>query len=211
MIDDAEIELLAVSSASPQAAADKLVSAALSAGGADNVTVLVIDILNDGLAEAARKRLLQRIGTFAAGVLVTLIAVAALFIAFVKSEWYLAPDGETVGIYQGINDEFAGMPLYTLVEPTTVQIKDLPDAVQTQLERGIPVSSEAEAHAVVESYRDQIDAEKTRAAEKAEEAKSDGGDPTGATVTDPNEAPEGEAAAGANAAQTEGQSNGGGA
>jgi protein phosphatase len=92
-----------------------------------------------------------------------------------------------------------------------VQIKDLPDAVQTQLERGIPVSSEAEAHAVVESYRDQIDAEKTRAAEKAEEAKSDGGDPTGATVTDPNEAPEGEAAAGANAAQTEGQSSGGGA
>ncbi len=211
MIDDAEIELLAVSSASPQAAADKLVSAALSAGGADNVTVLVIDILNDGLAEAARKRLLQRIGTFTAGVLVTLIAVAALFIAFIKSEWYLAPDGETVGIYQGINGEFAGMPLYTLVEPTTVQIKDLPDAVQTQLERGIPVSTEAEAHAIVESYRDQIDAEKTRAAEKAEEAKSDGGDPTGATVTDPNEAPEGEAAAGANAAQTEGQSSGGGA
>ena len=211
MIDDAEIELLAVSSASPQAAADKLVSAALSAGGADNVTVLVIDILNDGIAEAARKRLLQRIGTFTAGVLVTLIAVAALFIAFIKSEWYLAPDGDTVGIYQGINDEFAGMPLYTLVEPTTVQIKDLPDAVQTQLERGIPVSTEAEAHAIVESYRDQIDAEKTRAAEKAEEAKSDGGDPTGATVTDPNEAPEGEAAAGANAAQTEGQSSGGGA
>ena len=161
MIDDAEIELLAVSSASPQAAADKLVSAALSAGGADNVTVLVIDILNDGIAEAARKRLLQRIGTFTAGVLVTLIAVAALFIAFIKSEWYLAPDGDTVGIYQGINDEFAGMPLYTLVEPTTVQIKDLPDAVQTQLERGIPVSTEAEAHAIVESYRDQIDADKT--------------------------------------------------
>lgn len=204
IVDDREIELLAVSSASPQAAADKLVSAALTAGGADNITVLVIDILNDGIAEAARRRLLQRIGIFAAGVAAALLAVLALFIAFVKSEWYLAPNGDTVGIYQGINADVAGLPLYELIEPTTILIKDLPDAVQMQLERGIQVPSEAEAHAIVESYRDQIDAEKTRAAEKAEEAKSDGS-PTGATVTPSDEAPEGEAAAGANAAQNAGQ------
>ncbi|RVU96656.1 Stp1/IreP family PP2C-type Ser/Thr phosphatase [Coriobacteriales bacterium OH1046] len=204
IVADHEIELLAVSSASPQAAADKLVSAALTAGGADNVTVLVIDILNDGIAEAARRRLMQRIGIFAAGVAVALLAVSALFIAFVKSEWYLAPNGETVGIYQGIHADVAGLPLYELIEPTTILIKDLPDAVQVQLERGIQVSSEEEARAIVESYRDQIDAEKTRAAEKAEEAKSDG-DPTGATVTPSDEAPEGEAAAGANAAQNAGQ------
>lgn len=204
MVDDREIELLTVSSASPQAAADKLVSAALTAGGADNVTVLVVDILNDGIAEMERRRLLQRIGIFAAGVAVALLAVLALFIAFVKSEWYLGADGDTVGIYQGINADVAGMPLYELIEPTTILIKDLPDAVQAQLEQGIQVSSEAEAHTIVESYRDQIDAEKTRAAEKAEEAKSDG-DPTGATVTPSDEAPEGEAAAGANAVQNSDQ------
>ncbi|HQE70793.1 MAG TPA: SpoIIE family protein phosphatase, partial [Atopobiaceae bacterium] len=204
MVDDREIELLTVSSASPQAAADKLVSAALTAGGADNVTVLVVDILNDGIAEMERRRLLQRIGIFAAGVAAALLAVLALFIAFVKSEWYLGADGDTVGIYQGINADVAGMPLYELIEPTTILIKDLPDAVQVQLEQGIQVSSEAEAHTIVESYRDQIDAEKTRAAEKAEEAKSDG-DPTGATVTPSDEAPEGEAAAGANAVQNSDQ------
>ncbi len=204
MVDDREIELLTVSSASPQAAADKLVSAALTAGGADNVTVLVVDILNDGIAEMERRRLLQRIGIFAAGVAAALLAVLALFITFVKSEWYLGADGDTVGIYQGINADVAGMPLYELIEPTTILIKDLPDAVQAQLEQGIQVSSEAEAHTIVESYRDQIDAEKTRAAEKAEEAKSDG-DPTGATVTPSDEAPEGEAAAGANAVQNSDQ------
>ena len=200
MIDDQEIELLTVSSATPQAAADKLVSAALTAGGSDNVTVLVVDIKNDGIAEAARKRFLQRVGIFTAGVLVALAAVFALFMAFVKSEWYLAPDGDTVGIYQGINVEIAGFPLSELVEPTTVQIKDLPDSVQSQLERGIQVGSEAEAHAVVESYRDQIDAEKTHAAEKAEEAKADG-EPTGATVTPTDETPQGEADAVADAAK----------
>ena len=199
MIDDSEIELLAVSSATPQAAADKLVSAALTAGGSDNVTVLVIDINNDGIAEAARRRLLQRVGLFTAGVLVALLAVAALFVAFIRNEWYLAPDGDTVGIYQGINADIAGFPLSELVETSTVQVKDLPDSLQSQLQRGIQVASEAEAHAIVESYRDQIDAEKTHAAEKAEEAKADG-DPTGATVTPSDEAPEGEAEAGANAA-----------
>jgi len=199
MIDDQEIELLAVSSATPQAAADKLVSAALTAGGADNVTVLVIDIKNDGIAEAARRRLFQHAGTFAAGVLVTLVAMFALIAAFIKSEWYIASDGETVGIYQGINSDIAGFPLSELVEPTTVLIKDLPESVQSQLDRGIQVSSEDEARAIVESYRDQIDAEKTHAAEKAEEAKADG-EPTGSTVVPPDEAPEGEATAGANAA-----------
>jgi protein phosphatase len=198
MIDDSEIELLAVSSATPQAAADKLVSAALTAGGSDNVTVLVIDINNDGIAEAARKRLLQRVGLFTAGVLVALLAVAALFVAFIRNEWYLAPDGDTVGIYQGINADIAGFPLSELVETSTVQVKDLPDSLQSQLQRGIQVASEAEAHAIVESYRDQIDAEKTHAAEKAEEAKADG-DPTGATVTPSDQAPEGEAEAGASA------------
>jgi protein phosphatase len=198
MIDDSEIELLAVSSATPQAAADKLVSAALTAGGSDNVTVLVIDINNDGIAEAARKRLLQRVGLFTAGVLVALLAVAALFVAFIRNEWYLAPDGDTVGIYQGINADIAGFPLSELVETSTVQVKDLPDSLQSQLQRGIQVASEAEAHAIVESYRDQIDAEKTHAAEKAEEAKDDG-DPTGATVTPSDQAPEGEAEAGASA------------
>ncbi len=200
MIDDAEIEMLAVSSVTPQSAADNLVSAALTAGGADNVTVLVVDVKNDGIAEAARKRLLQRVGTFAAGVLVALVAVFALLAAFIRGEWYLAPDGETVGIYQGINADIMGFPLSQLVEPTTVQIKDLPESVQSQLQRGIQVSSEAEAHAIVESYRDQIDADKTRAAEKAEEAKADG-DPTGATVVPTDQAPEGEAEAGANAAK----------
>ena len=61
---------MAVSSATPQQAADNLVAAALTAGGADNVTVVVIDVLNDGLADAARKRLFR-------GAAVTGIIVAA--------------------------------------------------------------------------------------------------------------------------------------
>ena len=43
MVEDSEIEAIAVSSVTPQSAADNLTSAALSAGGHDNITVIVVD------------------------------------------------------------------------------------------------------------------------------------------------------------------------
>ncbi|WP_236681498.1 Stp1/IreP family PP2C-type Ser/Thr phosphatase [Fannyhessea vaginae] len=48
MIEDAKIESLAVSAVHPQSCADNLVAAALEAGGLDNVTVVVVDIKDDG-------------------------------------------------------------------------------------------------------------------------------------------------------------------
>ena len=121
MVPDSEIEALAVSSATPQQAADNLVAAALTAGGADNVTVVVVDVLNDGLAEAARKHLLRR----AAGVTGIVVAVAALVFAvalmFVRSEWYLGVNDGTVGLYRGIQGEGPlGIPLYELVGTSAV-------------------------------------------------------------------------------------------
>ena len=74
MIPDSQIEALAVSSATPQQAADNLVAAALTAGGADNVTVVVVDVLNDGSAERSRKHLAKRVGMMS-GILVGVLAV----------------------------------------------------------------------------------------------------------------------------------------
>ena len=86
MIPDSEIESLAVSSATPQQAADNLVSAALTAGGADNVTVIVVDILNDGVAAAARKHSVGfALRVVVAMVLVAVVVFGAIF-AFAKNE-----------------------------------------------------------------------------------------------------------------------------
>ena len=170
MIPDSEIESLAVSSATPQQAADNLVAAALTAGGADNVTVVVVDVLNDGLAAEARKRL-ARGAAFVTGVIAALLAVVALIsFAFIRSEWYLAANGDTVAIYRGINGSFLGIPLNELVGTSAVEVSDLPAAIQDQLKAGIRVQNEDAAFETIDSYHRQIDAEAERAAQIAEEA-----------------------------------------
>ena len=173
MISDAEIESLAVSSATPQQAADNLVAAALTAGGSDNVTVVVVDVLNDGLADAARKRLLRR-AAFVSGIIVAFLALSVLFgAALVRSEWYLGFNGSTVGLYRGVNGEFLGIPLSELVGTSSVELSDLPTSVQDQLAQGIRVENEEAGREVIDSYHTQINAEKDRAAQIAETARSE--------------------------------------
>ena len=173
MISDAEIESLAVSSATPQQAADNLVAAALTAGGSDNVTVVVVDVLNDGLADAARKRLLRR-AAFVSGIIAAFLALSVLFgAALVRSEWYLGVNGSTVGLYRGVNGEFLGIPLSELVGTSSVELSDLPTSVQDQLAQGIRVENEEAGREVIDSYHTQINAEKDRAAQIAETARSE--------------------------------------
>lgn len=173
MISDAEIEALAVSSATPQQAADNLVAAALTAGGADNVTVVVVDVLNDGIADAARRRLFHR-AAILSGVIVALLALSLLFaVALVRSEWYLGVNGTTVGLYRGIKGEFLGVPTSELVGTSSVELSDLPTSVQDQLAQGIRVYSEEAGREVIDSYHDQINAEKDRAAQIAETARAE--------------------------------------
>ena len=173
MISDAEIEALAVSSATPQQAADNLVAAALTAGGADNVTVVVVDVLNDGIADAARRRLFHR-AAILSGVVAALLALSVLFaVALVRSEWYLGVNGTTVGLYRGIQGEFLGIPTSELVGTSSVELSDLPTSVQDQLAQGIRVDSEEAGREVISSYHDQINAEKDRAAQIAETARAE--------------------------------------
>ena len=178
MVEDSEIEAIAVSSVTPQSAADNLTSAALSAGGHDNITVIVVDVSDDGAIEAhrtMRKRLIRRLLIFGGCLLAAMIAAG---LVFVNSSWYLANNEGTVGIYQGITGSFMGIPLSHLEETTSVQISDLPDATQQSLIGGLRVGSEEEAKKTVESYRDQIDADKSSAAVTADRTTTSGSSDT---------------------------------
>lgn len=174
MITDAEIEDICVTSASPQVCADALVSAALIAGGHDNVTVIVVDIRNDGKEDirrrARRRAVLAWVGVLAA----FLAAVAVVLSIFINSTFYLAASGDTVGIYQGMGGDFLGVPLSHLVEETDVPVASLPEAVQNRLSEGISVESEGKARTTVDDYRRQIQEAADQAKETAETLKSSG-------------------------------------
>jgi serine/threonine protein phosphatase PrpC len=167
MVEDSEIEAIAVSSTTPQAAADNLVATALSAGGHDNVTVIVVDVIDDGLEEQRRKKRRRTILYVTTVALVIIAALVGLLAAYVQSSWYIANHNGTVGIYHGVNHTVFGLNLSQLDTTTTVETSDLPQTVQDDLDRGIMMSSEDDAHKTIESYRAQIDQEKTDAAETA--------------------------------------------
>lgn len=173
MVADKDIEALAVSSATPQAAANNLTSAALTAGGHDNVTVVVIDVVEDGLAEVHRERRRRAILVWIAVALGALLAVGIASATLALNNWYVGNNDGTVGVYRGINGDFLGLPLYQLVDTSSVEVHDLPEATQHQLDTGIHVDSESAGNATIEQYRNQIDADKTKAAQAAEEAKGD--------------------------------------
>lgn len=167
MIEDSQIEAIAVSSATPQAAVDNLVAAALQEGGHDNVTVVVVDVADDGVIDQHRRRYLKRFALASAiilGVLASLFVVAMLF---VRNSWYVGANGDTVAVYHGVNATLFGHDLYALSETSAVQLSDLPEATQTHLREGVTVSSEEEAHATIESYREQIESDKAYAQQVA--------------------------------------------
>lgn len=182
MILDDEIESIAVSNITPQNAADSLVSAALTAGGADNITVIVVDILDDGLVEKNRRRFTRGILATSISIIALLVVSLVIAVLFIRSEYYIGINGSTVAIYQGVPSKIAGIPLSNLIDTTTIEVKNLPQSVQDKLALGIRVKDETEARKTVEDYREQINDADTKAAKRADDAKSEG-EPTGETET----------------------------
>ena len=174
MVPDSVIEDLAVSSATPQQAADNLVAAALEAGGHDNVTVIVIDVQDDGASELVRKRRRRAIIGWILGLFIVAAALFAFLFFYVSNSWYVGINNGNVAIYQGVEGNFLGISFSTLEETTTVRVQDLPEATQVSLQNGIEVASLADAQATIRSYRDQITSEKERTAEVANSTQSQG-------------------------------------
>ncbi len=174
MVPDSEIEDICVTSASPQTCADALVSAALIAGGHDNVTVIVVDILNDGKEAARSRKRRNAVLGWLAGFVAILAVVWLVGSLIVNRSYYLSTSEGHVAIYQGVEGDFLGFPLSHLQETTSVEASQLPEAVQTQLASGITMDNLDAANATVSAYREQIEEAARKAAETADTLKSSG-------------------------------------
>ena len=171
MIPDGEIERIAQQSSTAQICTDNLVDAALAAGGSDNVTVVVVDITDDGRArEIARKH--RRTMIFAiVGLLIALVVIAIASFISIRKSVYLGVKDEAVAIYTGMPEPFFGLSLHWLEDETSIQLEDLPEDTQNRLRKGIPQKNLEDAQDAVENYRAQIDETQTKLIEDAQAIK----------------------------------------
>lgn len=182
MVDDENIHRILEERRDPQAAADALVEAANEAGGQDNVTAVVIDVVEPH-AQAAptdtpaapAPRPTER---FAAGepgrrrwpwkllvwVLVVLVVLGGGLFAvkrlFVDRQWFVGVSGGNVALYRGIPAEPLGIDLATLVEETQIPADAATQLAEYRdLEEGITAESEEEARSIIAQIQADVDAQ----------------------------------------------------
>lgn len=162
MIPDSDIENIATQSSTAQICVDNLVDAALAAGGHDNVTVVVVDLVDDGVMREA-KRVRRRNVTIAA-VLALIFVLAAGIWAYtgITGSYYLGTYHGNVAVWRGLPGETLGFKLHWLESETSIKLSNLPEDTQNRLKAGIPQTSVDDAQDTISKYRHQIDEEQTR-------------------------------------------------
>jgi protein phosphatase len=174
--DDAIREVLA-SEEDPQRASDRLVEAANAAGGDDNITVVVIDVLEASPAPDAAKpagvgtttppppvstpaavrqpRRWRRAAILTAAIVVALLVAGWVGVhAYANGQWYVATSNGQVAIYHGIPARVLGVHLSHVATTT-----DLSAAAAEQLapwagiNDGITATSFGQAQAIVDQIR----------------------------------------------------------
>ena len=162
MIPDSDIENIATQSSTAQICVDNLVDAALAAGGHDNVTVVVVDLVDDGVMREA-KRVRRRNVTIAAVLALVFVLVAGIWAyTGVTGSYYLGTYHGNVAVWRGLPGKTLGFKLHWLESETSIKLSDLPEDTQNRLKAGIPQTSVDDAQDTISKYRHQIDEEQTR-------------------------------------------------
>ena len=162
MIPDSDIENIATQSSSAQICVDNLVDAALAAGGHDNVTVVVVDLVDDGVMREA-KRVRRRNVTIATVLALVFVLVAGIWAyTGVTGSYYLGTYHGNVAVWRGLPGKTLGVELHWLESETSIKLSDLPEDTQNRLKAGIPQTSVDDAQDTISKYRHQIDEEQTR-------------------------------------------------
>ncbi len=158
MIEDQEIATVMGGSETAQVCADNLVAAALSAGGYDNATAIVIDV--EGFRVVRERKAKRKGKIWAAFLIVCVLAIFAIAgvtgYQYVNNSAYLINQDGKVAVYRGLQDELLGIPLSNLERVTDVDVSKLQPSVAERLNKGISVGSMEEAEETIASYEDEI-------------------------------------------------------
>ena len=161
MVDDGSIQALLARIRDPQRCAAALVNEAIANGGADNITVIVVDIA--GTNKKAERRERRRSRAWMVVLLLALVGVIAggLFAGYswIQNSAYLAEQDGKVVIYRGIPDDFPGIETHWVVRVTDVDVNSLQPSAQSNIKQGMPVESVERAEHLVDEYSKQAQEE----------------------------------------------------
>ena len=114
--------------------------AALAAGGHDNVTVVVVDLVDDGVMREEQRVRRRNITIAAILALVFVLAAGIWAYTGVTGSYYLGTYQGNVAVWRGLPGKPLGLKLHWLESETSIKLSDLPE----------------------DKYRHQIDEEQTR-------------------------------------------------
>ncbi|HVF53594.1 MAG TPA: Stp1/IreP family PP2C-type Ser/Thr phosphatase [Actinomycetota bacterium] len=183
MVGPGAIEEILEAEADPDEAVRRMVALANDAGGEDNITIVLLDVVGDGDAHSsddppavvpapvrreatpAEPAPQEPSGRFARGVLKAGILVAALVVTgyfgltYARDNlmWYVGVDeAGSVTIFHGMPEDIAGFDLSKQARRTELTAEDLPEFVRADLDEGHKVESLEEAESYVENLQERI-------------------------------------------------------
>ena len=156
MVPDAQIEAIMNRLPDSQLCASQLVTAAINAGGMDNVTVIVTNV--EGLQPVKQRKMARRTK-------ITIVVIIALLLAilgggiwggytYLHNSAYLGSENGKVAIYQGVPGSVLGFSYSELVEVTDIDVSALPPSAAERVKEGLRVENMEEAQDLVKSYRE---------------------------------------------------------
>lgn len=155
MLTDDMIQDILGKNPDPQRCANMLVNEAISAGGHDNVTVIVVDI--SGLSEVREKKVSRKATRSVIAIILAFVAVMGAaafgFNQYVQNSFYLTAEEGQVAVYRGLPGSLFGAQSGSLDYVSDIAVADLQPGVANRLDEGIRVDSLEAAEDLLDEYR----------------------------------------------------------
>lgn len=165
MLEDDAIERIMHRNSDPQHCANSLVNEAVSEGGLDNVTVIVVDIEGNAPREQRKAKTKSRAGAIAVVAALVLIILGTIFgvYGYAQNAAYLIEEDGVVCVYKGIPSSFLGIDLSTQEKKTTIKVDDLQPGTAKRLSDGpIRVDNLEAADKILKEYEQYISSSEER-------------------------------------------------